>query len=83
MEPHAIAALLRVEVSTVAVYVLQAIKCERFGFEERRARVLIPHAPIWMRDDYKAMISKRVKERDNAAQMEEGAMRIRRQDSRD
>ena len=79
MEPDAIAALLGVAVSTVAVYVLHAIKCERFGFEEQRARALIRHLTLrWMRDDYKAMISKRVKERDNAAQMEGGTMKFQR-----
>ena len=79
MEPDAIADLLRIEVSTVAAYVYHAIKCERFAFEERRARALVRHVALrWMRDDFKAMISRRVKERDNAAQMKERAMSIRR-----
>ena len=79
MEPDAIADLLWIEVSTVAAYVLQAIKYEGFGFEERRARALVRHITLrWMKDDFKAMISRRVKARDNAAQMKEGAMGIRR-----
>ena len=79
MEPDAIADLLRIEVSTVASYVLMAIKCEGFAFEERRARALVRHVALrWMKDDFSAMISKRVKERNNAAQMKEGAMGIRR-----
>ena len=79
MEPDAIADLLWIGMSTVAAYVLLAIKCERFAFEERRARALVPHVALrWMRDDFNTMISRRVKERGNAAQMKEGAMGIRR-----
>ena len=74
MEPNAIADLLWIEVSTVAAYVYHVIKCERFAFEERRARALVRHVALrWMRDDFTAMISKRVKERDSAARMKEGA----------
>lgn len=61
MEADAIAALLRVEVSTVAVYILQAIKIEHFGFGGHRARMLVPLAPKAFRDDYEIMISSRVK----------------------
>ena len=61
METEAIAALLRVEFSTVAVYVLQAIKIEHFGFGEERSRTLVPFAPKAFRDDYEIMISSRVK----------------------
>ena len=79
MEPDAIADLLWIGSSTVAVYVLLAIKCEGFAFEERRARALVPHVALrWMRDDFNAMISKRVKDRENAARMKEGAMSFRR-----
>lgn len=67
MEPDAIAALLRVELSTVAVYILQAIKIEHFGFGEKRARMLVPLTPRVIRDDYETMISNRVKKRNNAA----------------
>ena len=79
LEPDANADLLWIEVSTVAAYVLHAIKCEGFAFEERRARALVRRAALrWMRDDFNAMISKRVKDRDSAARTEEGAMSIRR-----
>ena len=66
MEPKAIGDLLRIEVSTVAVYILQAIKFEHFRFEEQRARTLVPLAPKWLRDGYENMISSRVKERKDA-----------------
>lgn len=70
MEPNAIAALLRVDISTVAVYVLQSIKIEHFGFEEKRARTLVPLAPRAFRDDYETMISNRLKKRNDAAREE-------------
>lgn len=60
MEPSAIAALLRIELSTVATYILQAIRIEHFPFEENRARVLVPLAPRILRKDFEAMISSRV-----------------------
>lgn len=61
MEPIAIAALLRVDISTVAVYVLQAIKIEHFQFGKKRARMLVPLAPRSLRDYYESMISDRLK----------------------
>ncbi|CAD6578201.1 MAG: hypothetical protein ASARMPREDX12_008674 [Alectoria sarmentosa] len=61
METEAISALLRVEFSTVAVYVLQAIKIEHLGFGEERSRTLVPFAPKAFRDDYEMMISSRAK----------------------
>ena len=79
MEPDAIAEMLSIGVGTVAAYVLLAIKCERLAFNERRARALVPHVSLkWMRDDFKAMISSRVSERNGIAQMKEGARSIKR-----
>ena len=67
MEPDAIAALSRIALSTVAVYILQAIKIERFPFEEHRARALVSLAPKALRNDYETMIARRVKKRNDAA----------------
>lgn len=67
MEPAVIAALLRIELSTVATYILQAIRIEHFPFGEDRARVLVPLAPRVLRKDFDAMISSRIKKRDDAA----------------
>ena len=67
MEPNVIAALLRVELSTVATYVLQAIRIEHFPFAENRARILVPLAPRVLRDDFDTMISNRVKKEHHAA----------------
>ena len=57
------AALLRVDLSTVAVYVLQAIRIEHFSFDEKRARALVPLAPRVLREHFDGMISRRVRER--------------------
>lgn len=70
MEPNAIAALLCVDLSTVAVYILQAIKIEHFHFEEKRTQKLVPLAPRAFRDEYETMISKRVKKWNDAAKEE-------------
>lgn len=79
MEPDAIADLLWIGTSTVATYVLLAIKCEGFAFDERRTRALVPHVVLrWMRDDFNAMISRRVKKRDSAARLKEGVSSVRR-----
>ena len=67
MEPNMLAALLRVNLSTVAVYILQAIKVEHFCFEEERARMLVPLTPRVLRDDFETMISHRVKKQKDAA----------------
>ncbi len=66
MEPNATAALLGVEASTVAVYVLQAIKIEHFPFDERRTRSLVPLAPRVLRDYFENMIRDRTKKHDEA-----------------
>ena len=66
MEPNALTALLRVNLSTVAVYILQAIKIEHFHFEEKRARMLVPFAPRAMQDEFENMISNRVEKQNNA-----------------
>ena len=60
MEPPAIAALLRIEVSTVANYILQAIRVERFPFDETRARGLVPLAPWMRREQFEGLIRERV-----------------------
>ena len=70
MHPDAIAALLGVETSTVAVYILQAVKIEHFPFEEGRARDLVPLAPRAFRDEYSLMIWNRVRKRNDAAKKE-------------
>ena len=57
------AALLRVDLSTVAVYVLQAIRIEHFSFDERRTRALVPLAPRMLREHFDSMISNRVRKR--------------------
>ncbi len=62
-----LAALLRVHVSTVAVYILQAIKVEHFRFEEEKARMLLLFTPRELRDDFETMISHRVKKQNDAA----------------
>ena len=71
MEPNALTALLHVNLSTVAVYILQAIKIEHFRFEEKRARMLVPFAPRPMQDEFENMISNRV-EKQNDADKERG-----------
>lgn len=63
MEPAAIAALLRVDVSTVAVYVLQAIRSENCPFDEKRTRSLVPLAPRVLRDHFERLISNRLRKR--------------------
>ena len=60
MEAPAIAALLRVEVSTVANYILQAIRVERFPFDETRARGLVPLAPWMFREQFENLIRERI-----------------------
>lgn len=67
MESNVIAALLRVELSTVAVYILQAIKVEHFRFGEKRARMLVPLAPKALRDDFETMISTRIRKSNDDA----------------
>ena len=59
MEPPAIAALLHVEVSTVATYIFQAIRFERFPFDETRARSLVPLAPWMFREQFEHLIRER------------------------
>ena len=59
MDPPAIAALLHVEVSTVASYILQAIRLERFPFDETRARGLVPLAPWMFREQFENLIKER------------------------
>lgn len=66
MEPAAIAALLRVDVSTVAVYVLQAIKFEHFPFDEKRTRELVPLAPRVLREHFETLVSSRLRRRGEA-----------------
>ena len=66
MDADAIAALLRIDISTVATYVLQAIRVERFAFEESRTRALVPLAPMVLRDGFESMIERRVGKRDAA-----------------
>lgn len=61
MDPAVIATLLHIELSTVATYILQAIRIEHFPFVEDRARVLVPLAPRVLRGDFEAMIANRVK----------------------
>lgn len=63
MEPAAIAALLRVDVSTVAVYILQAIKSEHFPFDETRTRSLVPLAPRVLREHFETLLSNRLRRR--------------------
>lgn len=62
-----IATLLHIELSTVATYILQAIRIEHFPFAEDRARVLVPLAPRVLRDDFENMISNRIKKGNEAA----------------
>ena len=72
MEPNAMATLLHVDLSTVAVYILQAIRIEHFPFEEKRTRALVPLAPRLLRDDFENMIRQRVRKRSEPAGEEKG-----------
>ena len=63
MEPPAIAALLRIDVSTVATYILQAIRVERFLFDETRTLGLVPLAPWGLRELFERLIRGRVRAR--------------------
>ena len=63
-----IASLLHIELSTVATYILQAIRIEHFPFAEGRARVLVPIAPRVLRDDFETMISNRIKKGNEAGE---------------
>lgn len=66
-EPNAIAALLCVDLSTVAVHSLRAIKTEHFRFSDKRAQhARVPLAPRAFRDEYENMISSRAKKWNDA-----------------
>lgn len=74
MEPTALATLLNVDVSTVATYVLQAIRIEHFPFDEGRARALVPLAPRVLREQFEGMVAGRVRRRSEEARGEGGGV---------